>query len=121
MPRSRSRGVVTRRADRLVFHDEKSGFLRELISPAFENRRFELVHHVLPAGAVTGTLPAYPAGVEKQIVVERGRLRVEVREDEYSLREGDGLYFEADVEHQFTNAGRGECRYYLVVTAPGGR
>lgn len=117
-PRARSRGHVTRRADRVVFRDAKSGFVRELISPPFENRRFELVHHALPAGAVTGTLPPYPPGVEKQLVVERGSLRVEVGADEYSLRAGDGLFFEADAEHQFANAGRGECRYYLVVTAP---
>ena len=115
--RERRRAVVTRRGERVVFRDDNSGFVRELVSPPFENRRFELVRHVLPEGAATGTLPPYPAGVEKQLVVDSGRLRVEVADEAFELAKGDGLFFEADVGHQFVNAGRGECRYYLVVTA----
>lgn len=120
--RARDRAWVTRRAGRLEFRDPKTRFVRELISPPFANRRFELVHHVLPRGVTTGTLPPYPAGVEKQIVVERGRLRVVVGGASYTLDAGDGLFFEADIEHEFANEGRGECRYYLVVGAgaPGG-
>ena len=116
-PSDRKRAVVTRRAERVVFRDEKSGFVRELVSPPFENRRFELVRHVLPVGAETGTLPPYPTGVEKQLVVDAGRLRVDLGDESFELAKGDGLFFEADVEHQFANAGRTECRYYLVVTA----
>lgn len=113
----RRRAVVTRRTERVVFEDERSGVVRELVSPPFENRRFELVRHVLPVGAATGTLPPYPTGVEKQLVVEAGRLRVDVADEAFELAKGDGLFFEADVTHQFVNVGRSECRYYLVVTA----
>ena len=119
-PRDRKRAVVTRRDERVVFRDERSGFVRELVSPPFENRRFELVRHVLPEGSATGTLPPYPTGVEKQLVVDAGRLRVLVGDEPFELAKGDGLFFEADVEHEFANAGRGECRYYLVVTLPRG-
>ena len=119
-PRSRSRTQTTRRQDRLVFRDPKSGFVRELISPPIEHRRFELVQHTLPRGASTGRLPPYPAGVEKQVVVEKGQLRVSVGDATHTLSTGDGLFFEADIEHEFSNDGRGECRYYLVVSAGSG-
>jgi quercetin dioxygenase-like cupin family protein len=39
--------------------------------------------------------------------------------EEYLLREGDALYFEADVTHRFDNAGEGECSYYLVISSRG--
>ena len=117
-PSARARAFVTRRADRLEFRDPKTGFVRELVSPPFENRRFELVHHALPKDASTGLLPPYPRGVEKQVVVEKGNLNVHVAGEIFSLNPGDGLFFEADVEHEFENSGRGECRYYLVVGAP---
>lgn len=119
-PRDRKRAVITKRDERVVFRDESSGFVRELISPPFENRRFELVRHVLPEGSASGVLPAYPEGVEKQLVVETGRLRVVLGQESHDLAKGDGLFFEADVEHEFINTGRSECRYFLVVTGAKG-
>lgn len=121
LPSARARAYLTRRADRAEFRDPKTGFVRELISPPFENRRFELVQHHLPKDASTGVLPPYPRGVEKQVVVLKGKLRVHVAGITYSLDTGDGLFFEADVEHEFENAGRGDCSYHLVVGAAPGR
>jgi transcriptional regulator with XRE-family HTH domain len=51
--------------------------------------------------------------------VERGSLRAILGGEEYLLREGDALYFEADVTHRFDNAGEGECSYYLVISSRG--
>ncbi|MEQ8766011.1 MAG: XRE family transcriptional regulator [Planctomycetota bacterium] len=116
-PHDRQTAQVTPRKERRRFIDSKTGFVRELVSPPFENRRFELVEHILPEGQSTGRLPAYPKGVEKQLVVHRGKLRVRIGDTSHELSLGDGLYFEADIEHEFENRGRGECRYYLVVVA----
>lgn len=117
-PSSNAQVRVTRAAERLEFRDPKTGLVRELISPPFENRRFELVRHLLPQGSSSGRLPAYPRGVEKQLVVTRGQLRVQVDEASYALDCGDALYFEADVEHEFVNTGDVDCDYFLVVCAP---
>jgi quercetin dioxygenase-like cupin family protein len=46
-------------------------------------------------------------------------LRATVGGEEYLLREGDALYFEADVMRRFDNAGEGECTYYLVISSRG--
>ncbi len=57
--------------------------------------------------------------MEEHIVVEKGELKATLGGEEYLLREGDALYFEADVPHRFDNAGRGECAYYLVISSGG--
>ena len=114
----RRSGVVTRRQERVLFEDPSSGFVRALVSPPFENRSFELVEHRLPPGVSTGCLAPYPAGVEKQLVVEEGTLTAAVGSQNFTLQPGDGLFFDANVEHEFVCQGSGPCRYYLVVTSP---
>jgi transcriptional regulator with XRE-family HTH domain len=111
--------VVVPAARRTVFRDPETGFERQLLSPPFEGRTVEFVRHVIPEGASSGDLPPYRRGVEKYLVVEKGRLTVTIDSAPYELREGDALYFEADVTHCFTNAGRGTCSYYLVVSSAG--
>jgi quercetin dioxygenase-like cupin family protein len=46
-------------------------------------------------------------------------LRTILAGEEYLLKEGDALYFEADVTHRFENAGTSECSYYLVIVSKG--
>jgi transcriptional regulator with XRE-family HTH domain len=120
----RRRVVLTPRERRVAFRDPHTGFERELLSPVFPTRGVEFTHNVLPAGASTGELPPYRRGVEANVVVECGRLRVMVGGTEHALREGDALYFEADASLRFENAAEEECRYYLVVAhaaaEPGG-
>jgi transcriptional regulator with XRE-family HTH domain len=113
----RRRVVVTPRERQAVFRDSETGFERHVLSPPFERRTVELVRHVIPEGASSGDLPPYRRGVEKHLVVERGRLEVTIGGESYRLGVGDALFFEADVTHRFANAGRGTCSYVLVVSA----
>jgi quercetin dioxygenase-like cupin family protein len=53
------------------------------------------------------------------VAVEKGSLRAVIGGEEYLLKEGDALYFEADVSHRFDNAGDGGCSYYLVIVSKG--
>lgn len=109
--------VVVPRDQRRTFTDPETGFERQLLSPPFEGRTIEFVRHVIPRGASSGELPAYPRGFEKYLVVEQGTLEVAIDGETYRLGEGDALYFEADVPHRFSNAGRSTCSYYLVVSS----
>lgn len=113
--------VVVPRAELRVFRDPETGFERQLLSPPFEGRTLEFVRHVIPRGASSGDLPAYPRGVEKYLAVEQGALEVTIGGEAYRLDKGDALYFEADVPHRFSNAGRSACSYYLVVNSAGVR
>ena len=107
--------VVVRRERRMVMRDPESGFERQLLSPSFGGRGIEFIRNVVPAGSTSGEFPQHRRGVTEYLVVERGRLRAVLGNDEYLLEEGDALYFEADVPHRFDNAGEGECSYYLVI------
>ena len=109
--------VVVPRERRMVMRDPETGFERQLLSPNFVGRGVEFIRNAIPEGSTSGEFPPLRRGVEEHIVVERGSLRATLGGEEYLLREGDALYFEADVTHRFDNAGEGECSYYLVISA----
>jgi transcriptional regulator with XRE-family HTH domain len=107
--------ILVPRERRMVMRDPESGFERQLLSPEFGGRGIEFIRNVVPEGATSGEFPPHREGVEEYIVVERGQLRAVLGGEEYLLREGDAVYFQADVPHRFDNVGEGECSYYLVI------
>jgi transcriptional regulator with XRE-family HTH domain len=111
--------VVVPRERRMVMRDPETGFERQLLSPNYVGRGVEFIRNEIPEGSTSGEFPPHRGGVEEHIVVERGSLRATVGGEEYLLREGDALYFEADVMRRFDNAGEGECSYYLVISSRG--
>jgi quercetin dioxygenase-like cupin family protein len=70
-------------------------------------------------GATSGEFAPHGSGAEEYVVVDKGRLRAVLEDEECLLEEGDALYFEADVAHRFDNAGEGECSYYVVIDPKG--
>jgi transcriptional regulator with XRE-family HTH domain len=109
--------VLVPRGRRMVLRDPETGFERQSLSPTFAGRGVEFLRNVIPEGSTSGDFPAHRKGVEEHIVVEKGELKATLGGEEYLLREGDALFFEADVPHRFDNAGRGECAYYLVISS----
>ena len=107
--------IVVPRERRMILRDPETGFERQSLSPTFAGRGVEFVRNVVPEGSTSGDFPPHRRGVEEHIVVEKGSLRATLGGEPYLLREGDALYFEADVTHRFDNAGSGECSYYLVI------
>jgi transcriptional regulator with XRE-family HTH domain len=108
---------VVPRERRMVMRDPETGLERQLLSPTFVGRGVEFIWNEIPEGSTSGEFPPLRRGVEEHIVVERGSLRAILGGEEYLLREGDALYFAADVTHRFDNAGEGECSYYLVISS----
>ena len=111
--------VLVPRERRMVLRDPETGFERQSLSPTFAGRGVEFLRNVVPEGSTSGDFPAHRKGVEEHLVVEKGELKATLGGEEYLLREGDALFFEADVPHRFDNAGRGECAYYLVISSAG--
>src|ERR687894_164708 len=95
--------VVVPREKRMVMRDPETGFERQLLSPSFGGRGVEFIRNVVPAGSTSGEFPPHRRGVEEYVVVEKGSMRAIIGGEEYSLGEGDALYFEADVSHRFDN------------------
>lgn len=111
--------VVVSRERRPVLRDPETGFERQSLSPTFAGRGVEFLCNLVPEGSTSGDFPPHRRGVEEYLVVERGELEATLGGERYLLREGDALYFEADVPHRFDNVGRGECSYYLVISSSG--
>ena len=111
--------VVVPRERRPVLRDPETGFERQSLSPTFAGRGVEFLRNVVPEGSTSGDFPPHRKGVEEHLVVERGQLEATLGGETYLLREGDALFFEADVPHRFDNVGRGECSYYLVINSGG--
>lgn len=111
--------VVIPRERRMVMRDPETGFERQLLSPTFAGRGVEFVRNVVPEGGTSGEFPPHRKDVQEHVVVEKGELRARLGGEEYRLREGDAIYFEADVPHRFDNVGVGECSYYLVINSAG--
>ena len=111
--------VVVPRERRPVLRDPDTGFVRQSLSPTFAGRGVEFLRNVVPEGSTSGDFPPHRKGVEEHLVVERGELEATLGGERYLLREGDALFFEADVPHRFDNVGRGECSYYLVISSTG--
>jgi transcriptional regulator with XRE-family HTH domain len=114
----RRKVVLLRRERRMTMRDPETGFERQLLSPSFGGIEFS--RNVVPRGSTSGEFPPRRRGVEECVVVERGRLRAVLGEEEHLLESGDAIYFEADVPHRFDNAGQIECSYYLVIDSRGG-
>lgn len=113
---SRRPVAVRSRNERVRFADDESGLAREILSPTIEGSSVEILRHTLTAGSTSGTLPPYPPGTEKYIIVERGGLIFVRAGERIRLHKGDTLFFEADTEHAF-EAPRGAASEYLVVTS----
>jgi transcriptional regulator with XRE-family HTH domain len=111
--------IVVPRDRRMIIRDSETGFERQLLSPNFVGRGVEFIRNEIPEGSTSGEFPPHRRGVEEHIVVERGSLRAMLGGEEYLLREGDAVYFEADLPRRFDNAGEGECSYYLVISSRG--
>ncbi|HEX5848062.1 MAG TPA: XRE family transcriptional regulator [Rubrobacter sp.] len=108
--------IILPRERRMVMRDPETGFERQLLSPGSVGLGVEFIQNKIPRGSTSGEFPPHRRGVDEQIVVERGTLRATLAGEDYLLRQGDSLYFEADVPHRFDNVGDEECTYYLVIS-----
>jgi transcriptional regulator with XRE-family HTH domain len=102
-------------ASQPVLRDEASGFTRRCISPVLPGRGIDWVRNALPPGGTTGEFVAHRRGVEEYIYVLGGRMKAVIGARTLMLSEGDSIYFQADVAHEFTNIGTSVCDYFLVI------
>ena len=111
--------VVVPRERRMVMRHPETGFERQLLSPSFGGCGLEFIRNVAPEGSTSGEFPPHRRGVEEYVVVEKGRLRAILGDEEHVLEEGDAAFFGADLAHRFDNVGEGECSYYLIIDSRG--
>jgi XRE family transcriptional regulator, regulator of sulfur utilization len=92
----------------------------EVLTPPLPGLRAEVSLHTLAPGAATarpGDPPMHEPGSRETAIVETGALRFACGAASHELAPGDAVTFDADLPHHFENPGRGDARFYAVVTA----
>lgn len=110
------RRVVHIRADQQpVFREDRSGFERRSLSPLYLGRGVDFVLNRLPPRARTGPFPSHRIGVEEQLYLIKGRLKVSLDGTDYVLKAGDFLFYQGDLDHTFENLSGTVCEYFIVI------
>lgn len=100
-----------------VLSDPESGHTRRCLAPILPARGIDWVMNILAPGGTTGEFVPHRRGVEEYIHVLQGRLRATLGGSVYELHEGDAIYFQANIPHQFQNCGTSPCTYYLIINS----
>jgi transcriptional regulator with XRE-family HTH domain len=106
---------VIRKADSKILSSQKGSFISKALFPLDIPRRVEFYELNFKAGAVEKAV-AHPPGTAENIAIAEGELEIEVGGQKTLLKEGDSIYFVADVAHVYRNTGSRECRAFLVMT-----
>jgi transcriptional regulator with XRE-family HTH domain len=106
---------VVRKADMKILSSQKGNFQSKALFPLDIARRVEFYELLLKTGCIERAVP-HPAGTAENIVVEEGELEIEIGGQRTLLKEGDSIYFVADVPHVYRSVGGKDCRAYLVMT-----
>lgn len=106
---------VVRKSEMKVLSSQKGNFQSKALFPLDIARRVEFYELLLKAGCVERAVP-HPAGTAENIVVAEGELEIEIGGQKTLLKEGDSIYFVADVPHVYRSVASKDCRAYLVMT-----
>ena len=90
-------------------------FVSRALFPYDGSRRVEFYElRLLPGGIEEAG--AHAPGTIENLVVNQGRVDIQVGEEHHFLAKDDAILFEADVPHIYRNAGDQEAIMYLVMT-----
>ena len=88
----------------------------ELLSPDL-NRQMEMFRARLEPGASTCELPMTHRGEEVTHVIQ-GKMWIKVGDDEYTLEEGDTIYYFSTNPHKITSIGENDLIFISTITPP---
>lgn len=108
---------VVRRGDRRLLRLTPTGVMKELLSPDTEGRLMEMYELTIESGGSSG-VDFYSHEGEKAGVVVAGSLRLWLRDDLFTLEEGDSFQFPSPVPHRFDNPGRHLARILWINSPP---
>ncbi len=109
-------GVVVKKNERRVIKLPMSNLTYEMLSPDMD-RKMEFLLVRLKPGECDNKEQISHEGEECGIVLE-GCMLVKWGDMEYTLEEGDSIYFDSDVPHRYFNVGGIECVSIWAMTPP---
>lgn len=110
----RSPVVVIKHRDQDVVKERK-GWERRILSPVLPGIEFEFMRTTIKPGVDAGIFNPHGPGSREYVAVERGALLLTIDDMPYRLEAGDSIYYDGDCRHGFSNPGRINCVYYLVM------
>lgn len=112
---ARPRTALLRGSRAKVLTSADGKFISRALFPYDEARKAELYElRLRPEGREVAE--AHPAGTTENLIVSVGSLELRVESERFSLQAGDAVFFEADVPHEYRNAGDVDVVMYLVMT-----
>ena len=90
-------------------------FVSRALFPYDGPRRVEFYELRLAPGGIEEA-GAHAPGTIENLVINRGRVTIEIADERHALAEDDAILFEADVPHVYRNTGTTEAVMYLVMT-----
>lgn len=109
-------GMVVRKNNRQSRNFAKSHLTYELLSPDL-NKQMEMFMATLEPGSSTCDEPLSHNGEEVTHVLE-GTMWIKIGEDEYTLDEGDTIYYFSSIPHKIVNTGKKMLRFISTITPP---
>ncbi|MEP9350783.1 XRE family transcriptional regulator [Xanthobacter sp. KR7-225] len=106
---------IIRAKNRVIFRDPESGFERHALSQIDADNGVEILMHRIPVGQSSGVLPVYSTPTEKYVIVQEGELIVHLNDQDRLLGPGDTIHFEITAPYTFSNPGKKDCTYYVML------
>jgi transcriptional regulator with XRE-family HTH domain len=111
----RPRTALLRGERAKVLTSADGNFISRALFPYDEARKVEFYElRLRPHGREIAE--PHPAGTTENLVVSAGSLNLLVESERFALEPGDAVFFEADVPHEYHNAGDVDVVMYLVMT-----
>lgn len=107
---------VVRKDARQKIHFPESHVVYELLSPDL-NRQMETFMGTLEPGAVTSTEAMAHDG-EEVIYILEGTMYIRIGNEEYTLEEGDTIYYFGTIPHVIQNRGEMTLKFLSTITPP---
>jgi transcriptional regulator with XRE-family HTH domain len=107
---------VNRRADRTVWRDPASGYVRHAVSPPGTGSPTDLIEIDFPAGAAVAFEAQHLAGTDQHVWLLAGRMEITIGESHHRLDAGDCLHMRFGQPVMFRNPGGKPARYLVVIT-----
>lgn len=107
---------VVRKDERKTILLGKSTRLYEMLVPD-QNRIIEFLKITIKEDDISSSGLVTHEGEECGYVM-KGRMKIQLGEEEYILEEGDSISFDSTIPHRYDNAGKGECISIWAMTPP---
>jgi len=110
--------TITRMNERKTLSNFGNGLTLQFLSTIDRSHKMEPTIQVLEeADSISGN-PAYQHDGDEFFYVLEGSVNIKIGNKDYSLKEGDSIYFHANSPHSIRNAATGKSRILFVTSPP---